>query len=371
MRRHGLDAFELSQSYLFFWNKLEKANWFLEQIIETSCERLDSRIVQTLLKDIIPDGGQWDMVHNLVEKYGLVPKALYPDSWSARNSEVMNRIIRNKLREAALTLRRIARDISTTEQDLTEAKEKIMREVLLVLTLTLGKPPSPNEEFTWEFVGGDGAAHERTSTPKAFARNLYSPSPHITSASIASMVSLVHDPRHEPYTPLTVSRLGNVVGGRGITYINVPMETLKAVSVEMLRAGLPIFFGSDVRKFSNQKSGIMDLDLMDYEVGFNISLLGLDKADRLRTGESAMTHAMVLTGVHVDKKTGASVRWRVQNSYGKDVGEAGWFVMTDRWMDEFVYQVVVDPRYLSKKVKDVLDKEPTVLPLWDPMGALA
>lgn len=371
MRRHGLDSFELSQSYLFFWDKLEKANWFLEQIVDTSDEELDSRVVQTLLGDIVSDGGQWDMVHNLVEKYGLVPQALYPDSWSARNSRALNSIIQTKLREAALTLRRIARDADATAQGLAEAKEKTMREVLLVLTLTLGKPPSPDEEFTWSFVDKDGAAHERTSTPKAFARNLYSPAPHITSASIASMISLVHDPRHEPFTRLTVSRLGNVVGGRGVTYVNVPMGTLKAACVAMLRAGLPVFFGSDVGKFSSSSSGVMDLDLVDYEAGFNVSLLGLDKADRLRTGQSAMTHAMVLTGVHVDGKTGASVRWRVQNSWGEGAGEKGWFVMSDRWMDEFVYQAVVDPRYVGQDVKDVLDKEPIVLPLWDPMGALA
>ena len=370
MRRHNLASFELSQSYLFFWDKLEKANWFLEQAADTSREDLDSRLVQALLGDIVSDGGQWDMVHNLVEKYGLVPQALYPDSWSARNSRVLNGILTTKLREGALALRRIARDAGAGQGDLAAAKEGIMREVLLVLTLTLGKPPAPDETFTWAFIDKDGAAHEHASSPRAFARNLYSPAPHITSASIASMISLVHDPRHEYFERMTVSRLGNVVGGRGVTYVNVPMETLKAACVAMLRAGLPVFFGSDVGKFSSSESGVMDLSLVDYEVGFNVSMLGMDKADRLRTGQSAMTHAMVLTGVHV-AKGGESVRWRVQNSWGEKAGEKGWFVMSDGWMDEFVYQAVVDPRYVGKEVKDVLGKEPIVLPLWDPMGALA
>lgn len=136
----------------------------------------------------------------------------------------------------------------------------------------------------------------------------------------------------------------------------------------MLRAGLPVFFGSDVGKFSDSASGIMDLTLYDYSLGFNINL-GLNKADRLKTGESAMTHAMVLTAVHIEG--GKPVRWRVQNSWGETAGDKGWFVMTDRWMDEFVYQVVVDPRFVSKEVRDVLSQEPKVLPLWDPMGALA
>ena len=185
------------------------------------------------------------------------------------------------------------------------------------------------------------------------------------------MVSLVHDPRHDPLTFLTVDRLGNVVGGRPITYINVDMATLKAACVAMLKAGFPIFFGSDVGKFSNSTLGIMDLDLIDYELGFNVSLRGSDKASRLRSGESQMTHAMVLTAVHVDEQTGKTVRWRVQNSWGTGAGTDGWFVMSDEWMSEFVYQAVIDQKFLPKEVIDVVKKEPLVLPLWDPMGSLA
>lgn len=371
MRRHNLDALELSQSYLFFWDKLEKANWFLEQVVDTAREDLGGRVVQTLLGDVVSDGGQWDMVHNLVRKYGLVPQALYPDSWNARNSGVLNGIVTTRLREAALALRRIAADDAKSDADIAAEKERTMQDILRVLTLTLGKPPSPDEKFTWSFLDKDGAAHELTCTPKCFSRNIYSPSPHITSHSIASMISLVHDPRNPPLTPLTVSRLGNIVGGRGVTYVNVPMQTLKSACVSMLRAGLPVFFGCDVGKFSSSSAGVMDLRLVDYEVGLDVSMLGMNKADRLRTGESAMTHAMVLTGVHVDSKSGGTVRWRVQNSWGEKAGAKGWFVMSDAWMDEFVYQAVVDPKFVGEDVRDALEKEPVVLPLWDPMGSLA
>jgi bleomycin hydrolase len=185
------------------------------------------------------------------------------------------------------------------------------------------------------------------------------------------MVSLVHDPRHEPLTLLTVDRLGNVVGGRGVSYINVDMATLKRACVAMLRRGMPVFFGSDVGQFSDSRSGVMDLRLIDYEAGFNVSLLGMSKAERLRTGESQMTHAMVLTGVHVDERSGRTVRWRVQNSWGTAAGHDGWFVMGDAWMDKFVYQAVVDPSVLDEEVRKVLDSKPVVLPLWDPMGSLA
>ncbi|KAL0937807.1 peptidase C1-like family protein [Colletotrichum truncatum] len=370
MKRYNLDSFELSQSYLFFWDKLEKANYFLEQIIDTAGEDLEGRLVQALLGDIVSDGGQWDMVYNLVQKYGLVPQALYPDSWNAMNSGVLNSIVKTKLREYALILRAQIRSGEATAQTLSSTKEKMVREILSILTLTLGPPPNPREEFTWSYLDRNGKAHELTTTPAAFAKDIYSSEFRITSAVIEGMVSLVHDPRHEPLTLLTVDRLGNIVGGRGVTYVNVDIDTLKSACVSMLKAGLPIFFGSDVGKFSNSASGIMDLDLIDYELGFGVSTLGMDKASRLRTGESAMTHAMVLTAVHLDSE-GRSVRWRVQNSWGEGAGDKGWFVMSDAWMDEFVYQAVVDPRFLSKEVKAVIGTEPTVLPLWDPMGSLA
>ncbi|OTA54686.1 peptidase C1B, bleomycin hydrolase [Hypoxylon sp. EC38] len=384
MKKYNLDSFELSQAYLFFWDKLEKSNFFLENIIETADQPLDERLVQRLLEDPVSDGGQWDMVYNLVEKYGLVPQALYPDSWNAMSSSTINYIIVAKLREYAVILRDLARSTNTSTSlstststaaaatTLSAAKDKMVREIHLILTLTLGPPPSPTADFEWDFVDKDGRARAVVSTPLRFATDISSPDFRITSSAIAGMVSLVHDPRHPPLSLLTVERLGNVVGGRGVTYINVGMETLKQACVAMLRAGLPVFFGSDVGKYSERSQGVMDLDLFDFELGFNVRLYGksLDKAARLRVGESAMTHAMVLTAVHVDAE-GRTVRWRVQNSWGTDVGEKGWFVMSDAWMDQFVYQAVVDPRFLARKVRDVLTKEPVVLPLWDPMGSLA
>ncbi|KAI4602155.1 hypothetical protein KJ359_009392 [Pestalotiopsis sp. 9143b] len=376
MRKYNLDSFELSQAYLFFWDKLEKANFFLENVIDLADEDLDSRLVQRLLADPVSDGGQWDMVFNLVEKYGLVPQALYPDSWNAMNSRGINYIIVAKLREHAVTLRKLLQTPSVTAAALSAAKEKMMRQIHLILTLTLGPPPAATEKFDWTFKDRKGRVRTVSAAPVDFARDIASPELRaelrITSSSIAGMVSLVHDPRHAPLSLLSVDRLGNVVGGRGVTYINIDMAALKRAAVDMLRSGLPVFFGCDVGKFSDRAAGVMDLDVVDYELGFNVGILGgLDKAARLRVGESAMTHAMVLTAVHVDERTGRPVRWRVQNSWGEDVGEKGWFVMSDAWMDEFTYQAVVDSRFLTREVKDVLKKEPIVLPLWDPLGSLA
>ncbi|KUI63962.1 Cysteine proteinase 1, mitochondrial [Cytospora mali] len=371
MRKYNLESFELSQAWLFFWDKLEKANYFLEQVVDTADLALDSRLVQTLVQAPLSDGGQWDMVYNLVSKYGLVPQVLYPDSFNAMSSSVINSIIFTKLREDALILRGMLSSPTATASSVAATKVKMMKEIHTILTLTLGPPPAPTEEFVWQFADKSGKAKEVRTTPVDFANDIWSSEFRISSSVIAGLVSLVHDPRNPPLSLLTVDRLGNIVGGRGITYINVEMQTLKSACVAMLKAGIPVFFGSDVGKFSDRVSGVMDLELIDYELGFNVSLLGMDKAARLRTGESAMTHAMVLTAVHVDEKSDKTIRWRVQNSWGTTSGEEGWFVMSDRWMDEFVYQAVVDPKFLSREVRGVLNKEPIVLPLWDPMGSLA
>ncbi|KAL8731143.1 MAG: hypothetical protein Q9181_004402, partial [Wetmoreana brouardii] len=343
MKRYNLKEFELSQAYLFYWDKLEKANHCLEQILDTVDEDLEGRLVQRLLEAPVGDGGQWDMAANLVEKYGLVPQSLYPDSFNASNSRVMSSLITTKLREDALELRRLATGSSTDKQSLGAVKDKMMREVHTILTIMLGPPPNPDKEFTWEYYDKEDKFQSITTTPLKFASELSSKASVKANSGtdIHELFSLVNDPRNNYGQHLSVSRLGNVIGMRSVRYVNVDMTTMKKACIAMLRADIPIFFGSDVGKYSNRTPGIMDPDLIDYELGFNIRL-GMSKAQRLMTNESAMTHAMVLTAVHlVDDER--PVRWRVQNSWGDGTGSKGWFVMSDRWMDEFVYQVVVDP----------------------------
>lgn len=370
MRRYNLKEFELSQSYLFFWDKLEKANYFLEQILDTTEEDLEGRLVQTLLASPVGDGGQWDMVANLVEKYGLLPQHLYPDSHNAMNSSTMATLITTKLREDALELRHLASEIDKPRSILGSIKDKMIREIHLILTLMLGPPPRPDKEMTWEYYDKDDKFGSVTATPLEFAAELSNKANVEANggADVHELFSLVNDPRNNYGDLLSVSRLGNVIGMRGVRYVNVDMTTMKEACIAMLKAELPIFFGSDVGKDSDSKTGIMDTKLIDYELGFNIRL-GLTKAQRLMSGESAMTHAMVLTAVHLID--GRPVRWRVQNSWGDGPGTKGWFVMTDAWMDEFVYQAVVDPKFVSKELTDVLKQEPKMLPIWDPMGALA
>ncbi|KAL9036569.1 MAG: hypothetical protein Q9214_006075 [Letrouitia sp. 1 TL-2023] len=357
MRTYNLKEFELSQAYLFFWDKLEKANYFLENILDTRDEDLDARLIQTLLADPVSDGGQWDMIANLVEKYGLVPQSLYPDSFNAMNSGVLVSLITTKLRENALELRHLASQSPDPRASLGSVKEKMMQDIHRILVLLLGPPPNPKEKVTWEYYDKEEKFHELRISPLDFAAELHSNDSIKANGGtdIHRLFSLVNDPRNLYGRLLRVDRLGNVTGMRKTTYVNVDMTTMKNACIAMLRHDLPIFFGCDVGKFSAKSSGIMDPDLIDYELGFNVRL-GLSKAQRLEAKESAMTHAMVLTAVHViDDKP---VRWRVQNSWGDAAGSKGWFVMSDRWMDEFVYQAVVDPQFVSQEIRDVLKQEP-------------
>ncbi|KAF2642752.1 bleomycin hydrolase [Massarina eburnea CBS 473.64] len=373
MKKYRLSEFQLSQSYLFYWDKLEKANFFLENILDTVGEDIDSRLVQSLLAAPVSDGGQWDMVANLVGKYGLVPQSLYPDSFNATNSSTMNRIITTKLREDAIRLRTIASRANSPEalkSTVAALKEKMLREVHLILTLMLGPPPAANEPFTWEYYDSDGNFKSVKTRPTAFAKELSDSRTvrMLGGTDVHRLFSLVNDPRNPYNRLLSVKRLGNIWEGHPVTYVNVDMTTMKNACIDMLKKGFPVFFGSDVGKYSDSSKGIMDTDLFEYELGFNIKL-GMKKSERLQTGESQMTHAMVLTAVHVvDDKP---VRWRVENSWADRVGDKGYFVMSDAWMDEFVYQAVVDPMVVSAAVRKVLEQKPKMLELWDPMGALA
>lgn len=369
MKKYKLESFELSQKYLYYYDKVEKANWFLEQIIDTASEGADSRVVTCLVADMMGDGGQWDMVHNLVSKYGLVPQSLYPDNWSAKNSRVMRGILQTRLREFAWTLRKILNsDDETAKANIGQEKTRMMEEIQKLVTLMLGAPPNPTEAFSWQFLDKEGTAQDISISPKELATSISTLEPPI---AIQGMVSLVNDPRNPPLTHLTVSRLGNVVGGKDVTYINVDMDTFKDGCIKMLKEGRPIFFGCDFGKFREKNSGVMSMDCFDYEAGLGCTLNEMNKEQRLLMGESLMTHAMVLTAVHLDEQTGRPIRWKVQNSHGTESAAKGWYVMTDDWMDEFVYQAVVDVEFLNDEVKAVLQQQPVVLPLWDPMGSLA
>lgn len=358
MKKYSLEDFELSQSYLFWCDKLEKANWFLENILKTLDEELSGRLLQFLLVDPVQDGGQWDMAVNLIEKYGIVPKNVFPESAHSGNSRQLNWLITVKLREFARRLREMHKNGKSMEE-LRNEKSIMLAAIYNILVITLGAPP---KSFDWTFSNKDKKfCSFKDLTPLTFLKE------HV-GVDLRKFVSLVHDPRNEYGRLYTVRSLGNVAEGRPVLYVNLPVEELKKYAIKTIQAGREVWFGCDVSKFCHRQSGILDLDIFDYAGAYGVDF-ELDKADRLRYGESAMTHAMAFSGVHLEEDH--PLRWRIENSWGEDGGDKGYFCMTDAWFTEYVYQVVVDRDFLSEEQRKILEQTPIVLQPWDPLGALA
>jgi bleomycin hydrolase len=362
IRSYNLDAdkFQLSQSYLFFYDKLEKANLFLENVIATADLEIDDLYLMHIFKEPLSDGGQWDMIVNLLNKYGAVPVEHFPDNAQAMSSSKLNYILFEKLREYGLILRKL---IKSDPKSVKIVKHSMVKQIYQIISLALGTPPKPNTKFTWEFIDKEKKFKYFETTPLKFYKD------HIKFVA-QDHFSLIHDPRNKFDHLYTVDKLNNIYGGKPIEYVNLDLPEIKQVAIKMLKANEPIFFGSDVGKFNDSKTGILDTQAYDYKLAFNTDFK-ISKAERLRTGSSQMTHAMVITGVHLDPN-GNPVRWKIQNSWGEEVGEKGTFMMTDSWFDEYVFQIVTNKNFVSKKVYDIFKgKDYTVFPIYDPMGSLA
>ena len=361
MDKLNLKNMELSQSYPLFWDKLEKSNYFLENILETFEEQLEGRVVSYLLKDPLGDGGQWDMFSNLVRKYGVIPKELMPESRVSVETRTMNKLLTLKLREFAHALR-TGNSQGKSLGELRALKEEQLSTIYDMLCISIGVPP---KTFTYETRDKDGKFIRISNiTPQEFYKEY-------VSMDLDEYVSLINAPTlDKPYgKTYTVQYLGNVRGGNDVSYLNLPIEELKKAAIKQMQDGKAVWFGCDVGQSSDRKSGMMALDTYDLE-GLFSTTFPMDKAQRLDYGESVMTHAMVLTGVNLDDD-GRPNRWRVQNSWGEDPGAKGFFVMSDDWFNEFTYQIVVNMKYLSKDQREMLKMKPIVLKPWDPMGSLA
>ena len=361
MKKCNLKTFELSQAYLFFWDKLEKSNYFLESILETVELPTSSRLVSYLLTAPVGDGGQWDMLCNLVKKYGVVPKTAYPESKASSGSREMDSTLTEKLREDACILRRMYKERMDMDA-IRERKTEMLNEIYRLLCICLGEPP---KSFTFEYRDEDKNFHRETGlTPKSFFEKY-------VGINLDDYVSLINAPTSDkPYGhSYTVKYLGNVREGNAVRYLNLPIEELKKAAIAQLKDGQPVWFGCDVGKHSDRDSGVMDLDIRSLETLLDTKFT-MTKAERLDYGQSLMTHAMVFQGVNLDEN-GQPNRWRVENSWGKDPGKDGYYLMTDRWFDEYMYQIVVNKKYLTNEQLAAYQSEPTELEPWDPMGSLA
>ncbi|KPJ22549.1 aminopeptidase C [Streptococcus phocae] len=356
-----LEHFELSQAHTFFWDKYEKSNWFMEQVIATADKELTSRKVKFLLDTPQQDGGQWDMVVSLFEKYGVVPKSVYPESVASSNSRELNQYLNKLLRQDAQILRDVINS-GADEKAIQAKKEELLQEIFNFLAMTLGLPP---RHFDFAFRDKDNAYHtEKNITPQAFFEKY-------VDLNLSDYVSVINAPTADkPYgKSYTVEMLGNVVGSRDVRYLNLDMKRFKELAINQLKSGESVWFGCDVGQVSDRQKGIMAMNTYDFQSSMDVQL-SQDKAGRLDYSESLMTHAMVLTGVDLDAD-GNPIKWKVENSWGEKVGDKGYFVASDAWMDEYTYQIVVRKEFLTSQELAAYEAEPQLLAPWDPMGALA
>ena len=350
-----LNTFEFSQNYFMFWDKLEKANYFLENIIKSRDESYESRLITHLLKAPVQDGGQWDMFVNLINKYGAVPKDVMPETNHSSKSGAMNYILTHKLREFASILRKKPAKNSAA------LKKDMMETIYNLLAMFLGQPP---DVINWSTRNKDNR-HIVISdmTPIDFCKKY-------ADINIKDKVCLIHAPMSNKKfnTMYTVEYLGNVVEGQIIKYLNVDIKELKKSAMDSIKNNEAVWFGCDVGKRFSRDMGVLDMGIYDYENVFQTSFK-MNKQTRLEYGDSEMTHAMLLTGVDIKKRN--STKWKIENSWGTKSGNQGYMMMTDEWFDEYTYEVVIDKKYLNKRLLKYLDMEPVALAPWDPMGALA
>ena len=355
----NIEKFELSQNYIAFWDKFEKINFFYESMIELADRPLTDRLVIYLLDSGIGDGGQWNMLVNLVEKYGLVPKAAMQETFQSSHTRDMNRLINTLLRKGALDLRKAYSEGG----DVTQVKENYLLDAYRLLSMCFGVPP---KSFDFEYTDKDDAYHiDRGLTPIEFAGKY-------TSLNLRSdYVGIINSPTEDKpfYQQITIDYLGNVAGAPPVTYLNLPMEEIKDLIVRQLKDGKPVWFGSDVGSMGERSMGIWSDKVYDFDGTLGIDF-SMTKEERLNIRESAMNHAMVITGVNLDEN-GVPNRWKIENSWSDQNGEKGYYVMNAGWFDKFVYQAVIEKSYLDEKQLEALQTEPLHFMPWDPMGTLA
>ncbi len=360
-KKMKLAHFEFSQNHVLFWDKFEKANYFLEAMIETADRDIDDRTVAFLIRGAMSDGGQWNMFVNIVRKYGLVPKSAMPETESSSSTGVMNQVLVARLRHGAHVLRDEYASGARLPA-LRKTKQGIMQDIYRILCLHLGNPP---DKVQWQWNDKKKKFHRSPEmTPVQFARRY-------TVLPIEKYACLVHDPRRTSPVgrTFTVEYLGNVVGGEQVKYLNISVDLMKKIAMQLIRKGIPVWFGCDVGKMMEKDKGIWDAEMMTYETLYNMPL-SLGKADRLLYQDTAMTHAMLFTGVDVFK--GKPRRWRVENSWGDQRGaDKGFWLMNDSWFDEHMFEIAAPISSLPPALRRAWKRPPIVLPAWDPMGSLA
>lgn len=357
-RRTDSLTIELSHSYLFFWDQLEKANLFLQGIVDTGKKPIDDQRVQFFFKNPINDGGTFCGVADLADKYGLVPKSVMPETYSSDNTSRMARLISSKLREFGLQLRKMVSD-GKKMTDINAEKTKMLGTVYRMLAMTIGEPPT---EFTYAFRDKDGrtVGEAKTYTPMSFYKEVVGDEP-INGTFIMAM----NDPRREYYKTYEVEYDRHTYDGHNWKYINLPMEDIERMAIAALKDGKKLYSSYDVGKMLDRKRGYADTENFDYGLLFNTTF-GMNKAERISTFDSGSTHAMTLTAVDLDDE-GKATKWKVENSWGADWGQKGCLIMTDRWLREYMFRLVVDKKYVPEDILKMNEQKPIMVMPEDPL----
>lgn len=369
IEKHDLGSFTFSQNYVFFYDQLEKANLFLQGIIDTKDQPFSDRKVDWLFSSPIGDGGQFTGVSNLIMKYGVVPSEVMPETFCSNSTSQMRVQITNKLREDGLKLRE-ANDKALNGlkgKKLEEAKAKVsdtlqgmkiemLKEIYHILGLCLGLPP---REFSWDRYDSKGnLVSSKTYTPKSFYEE------YVGADLENNYIMFMNDPTREWGKVYEIEYDRHVYDGQNWVFLNLPIERIKGMAIASIKDQTAMYFSCDVGKFSNRKTGVLDPNSYDYESLMGVTF-GMDKRQRILTHASGSTHAMTL--IAVDLKDGKPVKWMVENSWGPTSGYKGNLIMTDKWFDEYMFRLVVEKKYVPEDIKAMLNQEPILLPSWDPM----
>jgi bleomycin hydrolase len=345
--------FELSENYLSFYDRLEKANYFFQNIIQTADMPLTDRKVNWLFASPSGDGGQWQYGANLIKKYGVVPSYAMPETVASENTSEFNSTLNNLLRKDGMEIRQMIKDSQPTD----ERVQEMLSDVYRICVYSFGQPPV---DFELSIKDDNGKMIEDPSiTPKDFFKNYF-------AIDLNDYISVMNSPQtSKKYNQsYTIDTQGNIVGGEAEKFFNLPIERLKELTIQQLKANDTVWFGNDVGKQSERSKGLLFGDLYQYDQLFGIDTK-LDKGDALDTRNASVSHAMVFTGVNLIND--APNRWKVENSWGEANGDKGYFTMDDKWFDENVYEVVINKKYLTSDELAAFDQEPIVLPAWDAM----
>ncbi|MCF6161348.1 C1 family peptidase [Furfurilactobacillus milii] len=354
-KQYKVKDFELSQSYLFFWDRVERANTFYTKMIEDATRPIDDREVQKLMSMAGTDGGQWNMAAGLVQKYGVVPSYVMPEVHNTEDSSEIELALNTKERKDAVTLRTLVSN-GASEEQLEAVRRQMLREVYRMAAYAFGEPPV---KFDFEYTGDDKKYHiDRDLTPKDFLNKYF-------TADFNDYVVVTNSPDKAYNKLYAMPAQDNIQSGNPIHFLNVPMDELNRVATAQLKDGETVWFGNDVLQQMDRKTGYLDSKLFQTDALFNVDSQ-MSKADRLLTGQGEVSHAMTLTGV--DVVDDQPRRWKVENSWGKENGADGYFVMSADWFNDYVYEVVVNKKYLTPDQQALLTSTPTILPSWDPLA---